>query len=313
MAVKPGVDFRPVSGLPRMSRWDIVCIHTIVGYAPASAAHFSTRWDGYQFQNRDTIYQSAANLNGNHRVLAIENEDHGSAYGSWNTSDGHAVPAFTGAQCESIADILAWCYHTHGIPLELVADSQSSRRGIAYHRQGIKGNWAGYAYHGWTAGEVWSSSSGKVCPGDRRIKQLIEVIIPRARVLAGLDRDDMELGEPSWVPIPGSNPKAYYANGEIQYWDNFYANEISLAMKDVKNMLKALADQGAANAAAIAALTQKVVAGEDADITMEEMTRLLQESVVHVEIKPMTPPEEVAKHVQAIRLDKARAEVEAAK
>lgn len=191
MAIKPGVDHRPInySGVPRISRYDIVSVHTIVGYAPAPAAHFSTKADGYQIQNRDTAYQSAANLNGNHRIIAIENEDHGSAYGSWNTNDGHAVPAFTEAQCESIADILAWCYFAHGIPLVLVADSQSSRRGISYHRQGIKGNWAGYAYQGWTAGETWSSSQGKVCPGDRRIKQLIEIIIPRARVMVGLEED----------------------------------------------------------------------------------------------------------------------------
>lgn len=191
MAVKGGASYQPINygGVPRMARYDIVCIHTIVGYAPAAAAHFSTRADGHQIQSRDTAYQSAANLNGNYRVLAIENEDHGSAFGTWNTGDGHAVPPFTTAQCESNADILTWCHRTHGIPLELVPDSQGSRRGIAYHRQGIKGNWSGYAYPGWTAGEVWSTSNGKVCPGDRRIQQLIEVIIPRARVLAGLDED----------------------------------------------------------------------------------------------------------------------------
>lgn len=191
MAVKGGASYQPISygGVPKMARYDIVCVHTIVGYAPAPAAHFSVRADGYQIQSRDTAYQSAANLNGNYRILAIENEDHGDAFGEWKTSDGHAVPSFTADQCESIADILAWCHRVHGIPLELVPDSQGSRRGIAYHRQGIKGNWSGYAYGGWTVGEVWSSSNGKVCPGDRRIQQLIEVIIPRSRVLAGLDED----------------------------------------------------------------------------------------------------------------------------
>ena len=69
----------------QMDRYDIVCVHTIVGYAPAHAAHFSTKADGTIIQSRDTAYRSAANLNGNHRVIAIENEDHGPAFGGTPT------------------------------------------------------------------------------------------------------------------------------------------------------------------------------------------------------------------------------------
>jgi hypothetical protein len=50
---------------------DIVCIHTIVGTAPALAAHFSTRGDGHIWQHRDTTRQSAANLYGNNHIIAI--------------------------------------------------------------------------------------------------------------------------------------------------------------------------------------------------------------------------------------------------
>jgi hypothetical protein len=168
-----------------ISRYDIVCVHTIVGYAPAHAAHFSTHSTGQIGQSRDTKYRSAANYNGNHRIIAIENEDFGPPYGPWSGSD---VPGFTAAQMESIAQILAWAYHTHGIPLVLCPDSRPGSRGIAYHRQGIDGNWAGFDFGGRvTGGEVWTKSTGKVCPGDRRIHQLIDVIIPRARRIAGLD------------------------------------------------------------------------------------------------------------------------------
>lgn len=177
-----------------MSKWDIVCIHTIVGNPPAHAAHFSVRSDGHVFQSRDTNFKSAANYNGNHRIIAIENDDFGSEYGDWDINNGHDVPEFTDIQCEAIAHTLVWCYRTHGIPLVACPNSKPGSRGIAYHRQGIKGNWAGYAYGGWVeGGELWSTKTGKVCPGDRRISQLHNTIIPRARIIAGLDQEIAKL------------------------------------------------------------------------------------------------------------------------
>src|SRR5690606_16902832 len=89
-----------------MSRYDVVCVHTIVGYAPAHAAHFSTRANGEIIQSRDTAYRSAANLEGNHRVIAIENEDHGPAFGARPPSLPGWVP-LTDQQVEACAKILA--------------------------------------------------------------------------------------------------------------------------------------------------------------------------------------------------------------
>lgn len=195
MAVMPGVDYRPIgySGVPRMTRYDVVCVHTIVGNDPAPAAHFSVRSDGHITQSRDTFYQSAANYQGNYRCIAIETDDHDAntpadnPFPDWGGSD---VPALTDAQCEAVARIAAWAYQTHGVPLVGCPDSKATSRGVGYHRLGIDGNWAGYAYGGRVSGgEHWSTSTGKVCPGDRRIKQVIEVITPRARVIAGLDED----------------------------------------------------------------------------------------------------------------------------
>lgn len=171
----------------KMSRYDVVCLHTIVGLAPAHPAHFSTRGDGHIYQSRDTQFASAANFDGNSRVIAIENADRDSSFLPWNINDGHAVPLFTEAQIESIAKICAWAYFTHGIPLERCPDSKPGSRGIGFHRQGIDGNWAGYAYGGRVSGgELWTKYPGKVCPGDRRISQLPQ-IITRARQIAGLD------------------------------------------------------------------------------------------------------------------------------
>lgn len=180
MARMPGADWRGEHGSRSMSRYDIVCIHTIVGYAPAHAAHFSTDGNGKIYQSRDTRYRSAANLNGNHRVISIENADHGSDFPRWNTN-GSDVPAFTKDQIEAIAKILAWANKTHGIPLKACPNSRPGSKGIAFHRQGIDGNFSNGRVSG---GELWSSARGKVCPGDRRIAQIPQ-IIARAKQLVG--------------------------------------------------------------------------------------------------------------------------------
>jgi len=191
MARMPGAEWvGPHHDNGVMSRYDIVCLHTIVGSAPAHAAHFSTRGDGHIYQSRDTLYRSAANLNGNYRIIAIENADRDGAFSPWNINDGRAVPFFTDQQIESIARICAWAYQTHGVPLVACPDSRPSSKGIAFHRQGIDGNWSGYAYTGRIpGGEIWTEWEGKVCPGDRRISQ-IPKIIARANVLAGIEQED---------------------------------------------------------------------------------------------------------------------------
>ncbi len=191
MARMPGAVWQGEHGSRAMSRYDIVCLHTIVGFAPAHAAHFSVRADGTILQSRDTQFRSGANLEGNPRVIAIENEDHGSAFGAWNTADGHAVPDFTPQQIEANAKICAWVHQTHGVPLVACPDSQATSRGVGYHRQGIDGNFLaeGYAYPGRVpGGEVWTTSPGKVCPGDRRISRRPQ-IIARAIAIAGGDED----------------------------------------------------------------------------------------------------------------------------
>lgn len=211
MARMPGAQWvGPHHDNGTMTRYDVVCLHTIVGSAPAHAAHFSTAGNGTIFQSRDTAFRSAANFNGNHRVIAIENADRDGSFLPWDINNGHAVPGFTVPQIESIAKICAWAYQQHGIPLVPCPDSRPGSKGIAFHRQGIEGNWAGYAYSGIVpGGEVWTKSKGKVCPGDRRISQIPQ-IIARARVLAGLNReDDMQ----NWILAQEANsPRVWLGN-----------------------------------------------------------------------------------------------------
>lgn len=187
-----------------MRRYDAVCIHTIVGYAPAHAAHFSVKADGTILQSRDTRYQSGANLDGNDRIIAIENEDHGSAFGYWDIHDGHAVPDFTPEQIEANARILAFAHTEHGVPLKLCPDSKSTSQGLAYHRQGIKGNWAGYRFGGWEpGGEIWTESPGKVCPGDRRIARRGEILERAREIVAGDSGGNMVWSEDLGRNTPG--------------------------------------------------------------------------------------------------------------
>jgi hypothetical protein len=169
-----------------MVRYDILCIHTIVGFAPAHQAHWSTKANGTILQSRDTKYRSGANLEGNHRVLAVENEDHGPRFGTWDTDDGHAVPAMTPEQVEANAQILAWVHEEHGVPLILCPNSKSTSRGSAYHRQGIDGNFSDYKYPGRVpGGEVWTNSRGKVCPGDRRTDQRPQILKRAIEIVNG--------------------------------------------------------------------------------------------------------------------------------
>jgi len=180
-------------------RYDRVIVHTMVSRAPAHAAHFSITGDGKIYQSRDTRYQSGVSLEGNPTSIGIESEDRGPFFPDWDPKDGHAVPGFTKAQIQAIARVLAWAHQTHGIPLEPCPDSRPGSRGIAYHRQGIDGNFLaeGYKYGGRVSGgERWSETFGKVCPGDVRITQLLTEVVPLARQIAGLDReDDMTLEE----------------------------------------------------------------------------------------------------------------------
>lgn len=183
-----------------MSRYDIVCVHTIVGYAPAHAAHFSVKADGTIIQSRDTAYRSAANLNGNHRIIAIENEDHGPRFGGTPRLPGW-VP-LTPEQVASNARILAWAHETHGIPLQLCPDSRPSSRGLAYHRQGIDGNFGGYDFPGRVSGgEVWTSSYGKVCPTDARIAQRPAILAAATLTVTPKEIDEMPFTEKQLTDI----------------------------------------------------------------------------------------------------------------
>jgi N-acetylmuramoyl-L-alanine amidase len=189
----PNAHWRPLGPQTqaRMSRHDIVVLHTMVGTLWGTdsyfmrdgyggvESHFGVGHDGEVLQWQDTDFVAEANLNGNRRCISIETADTGPGFPSWT---GTNVPAWTDAQIEAIAQIIAWCCRTHDIPCELIPDTKPNRRGIGYHRQGIRGSYPDGLVSG---GEVWSTAVGKVCPGDRRVAQVPRVI-SRARQLLGV-------------------------------------------------------------------------------------------------------------------------------
>lgn len=174
---------------PKMSSHDIICLHTMVGYLASTDSMFRSSgfsgveshfgvggaWgsdvaqnlDGVVYQWQDPTFTADANLNGNHRVISIETADNAPK----SASD---IKPWTPKQLDSIVELVAWLCHTYDIPVALIADTKPGRRGIAYHRQGID-PWRV------SGGELWSNSRGKECPGDVRIAQIKNVIIPRVK------------------------------------------------------------------------------------------------------------------------------------
>ena len=175
---------------PRMTSPDIISLHTMVGSLTgtdgmwrrtgytASHSHFGVGGNGECWQWQDTAYRAAADYNGSHRIISVETADVGAPFAAWNLNDGSAVPAWTAAQCETLAQLIAAMCKAHNIPCVLIPDSKPGRRGIGYHRLGVPG----YMVSG---GEQWSTARGKACPGNRRIAQIPSIISLAQQILAG--------------------------------------------------------------------------------------------------------------------------------
>ena len=89
----------------------------------------------------------------------------------WATASD--VPAWTPEQTAMIRDLLRWIWQVHPtVPKRLAASSAD--KGIAWHRQGVKLRKTDTLSQ--TGGPAWSSSVGKVCPGNRRIAQIPSIL-----------------------------------------------------------------------------------------------------------------------------------------
>lgn len=175
---------------PRMAAHDVVVLHTMAGSLAGTDAMFHRNGYGgteshfgvgagelvYQWQDLD--YTADAQLDGNRRCISIETADTGAPFPRWSGSD---VPAWTAEQVYVLARLVAWLAQRYAIPLQLIPDTRPGRRGVGYHRQGID-PWRV------AGGERWSSAAGKVCPGDRRVAQVPEVIERARRIAHGTEQ-----------------------------------------------------------------------------------------------------------------------------
>lgn len=214
-----------------MTSHDVVCLHTMAGFLAGTEAMFQQEgWkgteshfgvggpadsgkDGVVYQWVDTDFQADANLQGNARLISIETSDGGDETTPWSD-----------AQLDAIAALVVWACQEYSIPAALIPDSGSDRRGIGYHRQGID-PWRT------TGTEKWSNAAGKVCPGDVRIDQLINDVIPRVQqelggssdsefLLASVDPSAATAG--SSVTLTGSGFDAavavWFGDVEVEEW-----------------------------------------------------------------------------------------------
>lgn len=216
----------------RMTAHDIVCLHTMVGTLAGTdsmfkddgfagtESHFGTGGAGEKVKQwQDLAFSADANLDGWRRVISIENADKGPGFKAWSGSN---VPAFTEAQLEQIVDLVAWLCskeahadcpadwkcHQVGIPAQLIPDTLPGRRGIGYHRQGVDGSLPDMRVEG---GEKWSLARGKVCPGDRRVEQIREQLVPLvAQRLA--PKPEVSLVDQDWTRVGAVNMHAPGAN-----------------------------------------------------------------------------------------------------
>lgn len=215
MARFPGATWRPLANnwdkQPRMVRFDLIILHTMVGslwgtdgmfradgYGGAES-HFGIGHDGENLQWQDTAFRAEANGAANSRAISIETADYGPGFGKWDTRNAALVPPWTPGQLEAIAQTVAWAARTHGIPLVLVPDSGTQRRGVAYHRLGVPARRGDVRSQ--TGGELWSSAAGKACPGAKRIAQVPE-IVSRARKINAPVPPGKDVPRPQFPSVP---------------------------------------------------------------------------------------------------------------
>lgn len=187
--VYPGAEYRQLRGKSTTLLTPLVInIHTMVGtlagteswFTPSGRAysHFGVGGSGAVRQWQDLRYRAASDLNGNPFCISIECEDSSASFPRWTGSN---VPSFTPAQLMALDKLLTWLCARFSIRRHLLKDS-CERNGISYHRLGIDP---------WRFPDCtrFSSSAGKVCPGDNRIEDIKSQLIPGSTSAAAVPKE----------------------------------------------------------------------------------------------------------------------------
>tara|TARA_R110000787_G_scaffold31077_1_gene82771 strand:+ start:409 stop:1428 length:1020 start_codon:yes stop_codon:yes gene_type:complete len=169
-------------------------------------SHWWLTMDGRLEQFIETNVQAHANLHGNSRALSIETEDEGDpAHTPW-----------TEAQIDTLVGLLVWVHQEHGIPLEIM--DRWDRPGLGWHSM-----WGFVDGENLTGGyyiNPWTNSRGKTCPGKLRIRQFIDIVIPRAQALAGTFTESESRMELSDWHVLVTNATGQQYSPAVELWQN---------------------------------------------------------------------------------------------
>lgn len=179
----------PESGRQGTQSNQVAIVHTMVGYLNGTDAYFrrgditlestlgiggkydGDELDGAVYQWMRSYDQADANYNARPYAFSIETSDGGG---------NRYLESWSARQAESLSQCLAaWCYY-YDKPAKLVSRSHSSVPGIGHHRIGT----VPYPRPG---DDYWSppSEGPRACPGQTRIDQLTNEVIPRVAQIVG--------------------------------------------------------------------------------------------------------------------------------
>lgn len=192
--------------------------------AGARACHGFVGRYGHAEQYADFDQAVSGVKDDNGSVLTWESWD-GLLPATNRSPDGSFGPndrGWTDEQVERIIDIVAWMVSALGIPARWM--DWTNERGHAPHRLGVRN--PGGAVRTNTGPASWTKWNGKECPGDKRVVQLRDVIIPSAQRLAPL------LASGSARPLPPGRvdvaaARARYSGGRsAAQWLRLFAEAV---------------------------------------------------------------------------------------
>lgn len=179
--VIPGFIYKPIShaGRPKRRKGRGLVGHVAVSNAADLRPWNQNDWHAYLpkegpgIQYVDLDYVAFTNKDGSYSLASFESQG-----GMGTTAQVNAEP-WNANQIRLAATFLRHLHDTEGVPLQVMPDSRPTSRGFGTHRLGID-PWRV------SAGESWSSSRGKLCPGDRKHEQRFDIV----RLAGGLDPED---------------------------------------------------------------------------------------------------------------------------
>jgi hypothetical protein len=257
VALMPGVEHRllPESRTQRKIRPTQLIYHSIVGSAEGAYRFFRNSSNlestfivaksGKIIQLMDTERQADANYRANVRAGSVETED-----------NGHPdTDPWTKAQISALLRIARFYHERHGLPL----------------RQCPAWDAAGYGYHRLFPSQ-WSTVRGKTCPGNIRVRQFRDTLLPAIRSgrfdgqgsSSGADDDVLSADAQRWLNAKFSdvNQRVIDRTGLIYNLVNIKAGDILNRLAEVSANAAAAKDAAERAAASVEQLTARIAALE---------------------------------------------------